>query len=320
MINGRRVGVVLPAYNAATTLARTLAELDREVIDEIVLVDDASTDQTVPVARELGLEPISHELNVGYGGNQKTCYRRVLELGADIIVMVHPDYQYSPLLVPAMASMIAYGEYDLVLGSRILAQNSVARGMPRYKYVANRFLTLVENVFLQQKLSEYHTGLRAFSSTLLAALPFERNSDDFVFDNQIIAQAISVGARIGEVSCPTRYETDSSSINLSRSIQYGVGVLRTCGQYQLHKHGLRRYSFLDLEPGAVQAQPPLPLTRHLRSGTRPTPTASAEAGVRGHWLSETAVYARRTLRTACTTGKAGRLRGMHVSSLPGGRT
>ena len=149
MINGRRVGVVLPAYNAASTLARTLAELDREVIDEIVLVDDASTDQTVPVARELGLEPISHELNVGYGGNQKTCYRRVLELGADIIVMVHPDYQYSPLLVPAMASMIAYGEYDLVLGSRILAQNSVARGMPRYKYVANRFLTLVENVFLQ---------------------------------------------------------------------------------------------------------------------------------------------------------------------------
>src|SRR5689334_17563006 len=256
MINGRRAGVVLPAYNAATTLARTLAELDREVIDEIVLVDDASTDQTVPVARELGLEPISHELNRGYGGNQKTCYRRVLELGADIIVMVHPDYQYSPLLVPAMASMIAYGEYDLVLGSRILAQNSVARGMPRYKYVANRFLTLVENVFLQQKLSEYHTGLRAFSSTLLAALPFERNSDDFVFDNQIIAQAISVGARIGEVSCPTRYETDSSSINLSRSIQYGVGVLRTCGQYQLHKHGLRRYSFLDLEPGAVQARLP----------------------------------------------------------------
>ena len=254
MINGRRVGVVLPAYNAAATLARTLAELDRDVIDEIVLVDDASTDQTVPVARELGLEPISHELNVGYGGNQKTCYRRVLELGADIIVMVHPDYQYSPLLVPAMASMIAYGEYDLVLGSRILAQNSVARGMPRYKYVANRFLTLVENIFLRQKLSEYHTGLRAFSSTLLAALPFERNSDDFVFDNQIIAQAISVGARIGEVSCPTRYETDSSSINLSRSVQYGLGVLRTCGQYQLHKHGFRRYPFLDLEPGAVHAR------------------------------------------------------------------
>jgi glycosyltransferase involved in cell wall biosynthesis len=254
MINGRRIGVVLPAYNAATTLSRTVSELDRDVIDEIVLVDDASTDRTVTLARELGLEPIRHELNRGYGGNQKTCYRQVLKLGADIIVMVHPDYQYSPLLVPAMASMIAYGEYDLVLGSRILAQNSVARGMPRYKYVANRFLTFVENIFLRQKLSEYHTGLRAFSSTLLAGLPFEHNSDDFIFDNQIIAQAIAAGARIGEVSCPTRYETDSSSINLGRSIRYGLGVLRTCGQYQLHKHGLRRYTFLDFESGAVQAR------------------------------------------------------------------
>ncbi len=251
MINGHRIGVVLPAYNAAGTLSRTVAELDRGVIDEIVLVDDASTDQTVALASELGLEPIRHELNVGYGGNQKTCYRRVLELGADIIVMVHPDYQYSPLLVPAMASMIAYGEYDLVLGSRILAQNSVARGMPRYKYVANRFLTFVENVVLRQKLSEYHTGLRAFSSTLLAGLPFERNSDDFVFDNQIIAQAISVGARIGEVSCPTRYAADSSSINLRRSIRYGLGVLRTCGQYRLHKHGLRRYPYLDFDPAKI---------------------------------------------------------------------
>jgi len=254
MINGRRVGVVLPAYNAATTLSRTLSELDRNVIDEIVLVDDASTDHTVTLACELGLEPIRHELNVGYGGNQKTCYRRVLELGADIIVMVHPDYQYSPLLVPAMASMIAYGEYDLVLGSRILAQNSVARGMPRYKYVANRFLTFAENIFLRQKLSEYHTGLRAFSSALLAGLPFERNSDDFVFDNQIIAQAVAAGARIGEVSCPTRYEADSSSINLRRSIRYGLGVLRTCGQYRLHKLGLRRYPYLDFDPAEVLAE------------------------------------------------------------------
>ncbi len=256
MINGRRIGVVLPAYNAAATLARTVAELDREVIDEIVLVDDASTDQTVELARELGLEPIRHELNLGYGGNQKTCYRRALKLGADIIVMVHPDYQYSPLLVPAMASMIAYGEYDLVLGSRILAQNSVARGMPRYKYVANRFLTFVENIFLQQKLSEYHTGLRAFSSTLLADLPFDRNSDDLIFDNQIIAQAISAGARIGEVSCPTRYQTDSSSINLRRSIKYGLGVLRTCGQYRLRKHGLRRYPYLDLDSPSAVPRPP----------------------------------------------------------------
>ncbi|MFY9933459.1 MAG: glycosyltransferase family 2 protein [Streptosporangiaceae bacterium] len=251
MINGRRVGVVLPAYNAEATLSRTVAELDTDVIDEIVLVDDCSTDETVRLARDLGLEPISHQSNLGYGGNQKTCYRRVLELGADIIVMVHPDYQYSPLLVPAMASMIAYGEYDLVLGSRILAQNSVARGMPRYKYVANRFLTAVENVFLQQKLSEYHTGLRAFSSTLLASLPFERNSDDFIFDNQILAQAVAVGARIGEVSCPTRYQAESSSINLRRSIRYGLGVLATSGQYQLHKHGLHRYPYLDFDPEAV---------------------------------------------------------------------
>ena len=255
MINGRRVGVVLPAYNAAATLARTVAELDESVIDDIVLVDDASTDQTVTVARELGLEPIRHEKNLGYGGNQKTCYRRVLELGADIIVMVHPDYQYSPLLVPAMASMIAYGEYDVVLGSRILAQNSIARGMPRYKYVANRFLTFVENEFLQQKLSEYHTGLRAFSSKLLAELPFERNSDDFVFDNQILAQAIAAGARIGEVSCPTRYQTDSSSINLRRSIKYGFGVLRTCGQYRLHRYGLRSYPYLDFDPVAASGRP-----------------------------------------------------------------
>ncbi len=247
MLNGRRIGVVLPAYNAEATLSRTAAELDRGLIDEIVLVDDASTDRTVALARNLGLDPIRHESNLGYGGNQKTCYRRALELGVDIIVMVHPDYQYSPRLVPAMASMIAYGEYDLVLGSRILAQNPVARGMPRYKYVANRFLTLVENLMLGQKLSEYHTGLRAFSSTLLAGMPYERNSDDFVFDSQIIAQAIAAGARIGELSCPTRYEADSSSINLRRSIRYGVGVLRTCGQYWLHKRGFRQVGYLDFD-------------------------------------------------------------------------
>jgi glycosyltransferase involved in cell wall biosynthesis len=268
MINGRRIGVVLPAYNAEATLERTVAELDQEVIDEIVLVDDASTDQTVTLARSLGLEPVKHELNLGYGGNQKTCYRRVLELGADIIVMVHPDYQYSPLLVPAMASMIAYGEYDLVLGSRILAQNSVARGMPRYKYVANRCLTLVENICLRQKLSEYHTGLRAFSSTLLAGLPFERNSDDFVFDNQILAQAIAAGARIGEVSCPTRYQTESSSINLRRSIRYGLGVLRTCEQYWLNKHGVRHYDYLDVDPAVVLAQLPATGTAKVRESAR----------------------------------------------------
>ncbi len=247
---------MLPAYNAEATLSQTVAEFDRAVVDEVVLVNDASTDQTVTLARRLGLEPIRHERNLGYGGNQKTCYRRALELGADIVVMVHPDYQYSPLLVPAMASMIAYGEYDLVLGSRILAQNPVAGGMPRYKYAANRFLTLVENIVLAQKLSEYHTGLRAFSHALLAAVPFERNSDDFVFDNQIIAQAIAAGARIGELSCPTRYQADSSSIDLASSIRYGLGVLRTSAEYRLHKRGVRRYSYLDLDPARTVVRLP----------------------------------------------------------------
>src|SRR5579859_3216480 len=216
VINSKRVAVIMPAYNAAATLSRTVAEIDRNIVDDLVLVDDASTDQTVPLARHLGLDPIRHDVNKGYGGNQKTCYRRALQLGADIVVMVHPDYQYSPRLVPAMAAMIAYGEYDMVLGSRILAQNSVARGMPRYKYISNRFLTLVENLALSQKLSEYHTGLRAFSRDLLAGLPVDLDSDDFVFDNQIITQAIVAGARIGEVSCPTRYMDEASSINLRR--------------------------------------------------------------------------------------------------------
>jgi glycosyltransferase involved in cell wall biosynthesis len=246
----------MPAYNAEMTLVRTVADLDRKIVDEIVLVDDASTDQTVELARRLELEPLRHERNLGYGGNQKTCYRRALELRADIIVMVHPDYQYTPLLVPAMASMIAYGVYDFVLGSRILAQDTVAGGMPRHKFVANRVLTLVENVVLGQKLSEYHTGLRAFSRALLAALPFERNSDDFVFDNQIIVQAIAAGARIGELSCPTRYAGDSSSIDLSRSIRYGLGVLRTCGEYRLNQWGLRRYPYLDLDPARMLARDP----------------------------------------------------------------
>jgi glycosyltransferase involved in cell wall biosynthesis len=275
VLNGHRIAVVMPAYNAEATLARTLSELDRHLIDEVVLVDDASTDETVALAGRLGLEPISHERNLGYGGNQKTCYRRALELGADIVVMVHPDYQYSPLLVPAMASMIAYGEYDLVLGSRILAQSPVARGMPRYKYAANRFLTLAENIVLRQKLSEYHTGLRAFSRSLLAAVPFERNSDDFVFDNQILVQSLAAGARIGELSCPTRYQADSSSINLRRSIRYGVGVLQTSVQYRLHQRRLRRYSYLDIDPARV-----LP-DRDAAHDAAGAPAAEAEPASRG---------------------------------------
>ena len=257
MLNGRRIAVVMPAYNAETTLLRTVTDLDRAVVDEVVIVDDASTDRTIALARRLGLAPIRHERNVGYGGNQKTCYRRAIGLGADIIVMVHPDYQYTPLLVPAMASMIAYGVYDFVLGSRILAQDAVARGMPRYKFAANRVLTMVENFVLAQKLSEYHTGLRAFSRTLLTALPFERNSDGFIFDNQIIVQAIAAGARIGELSCPTRYAADSSSIDLANSIRYGLGVVRTCAEYRLHQWGLRRYAYLELQPAALRVQVPV---------------------------------------------------------------
>ena len=198
MLNSKHVAVVLPARNAEKTLRRTVEELDREVVDELILVDDASHDGTFVLAEKLGLRTHRHHEVRGYGGNQKSCYRLALELDADVVVMVHPDYQYSPRLVPAMATMIAFGEYDLVLGSRILAQHSVEKGMPRYKYVANRVLTLFQNVVMHEKLSEYHTGLRAFSRELLAAIPFDRNSDDFVFDNQIIAQALIAGARVGE--------------------------------------------------------------------------------------------------------------------------
>ena len=252
-MNSRRVAVIMPAYNAAETLSRVVSEFDRDIIDELVLVDDCSTDTTVEVARQLGLDPIRHDVNKGYGGNQKTCYGRALELGADIIVMIHPDYQYSPRLAPAMAAMIAYGEYDMVLGSRILAQKTVARGMPAYKYVANRFLTATENVLLGQKLSEYHTGLRAFSAGLLASLPVDRNSDDFVFDNQMIAQAIVAGARVGELSCPTRYMDEASSINLRRSIKYGLGVLKTSADGWKARHGLARPHYLDFDPATERA-------------------------------------------------------------------
>ena len=237
---------MLPAYNAESTLRRTVDELDRRIVDDVILVDDASTDRTIEAAAELGLVCVRHPVNRGYGGNQKTCYRTAFDRGADIVVMVHPDYQYSPLLVPAMAAMIAYGEYDFVLGSRILTQNAVARGMPRYKYVSNRVLTLLENLVLRQKLSEYHTGLRAYSRELLDAIPFDSNSDDFVFDNQVIVQALAAGARIGELSCPTRYNADASSINFTRSVRYGLGVLKTAGEYRAHVSGARSYPYLNV--------------------------------------------------------------------------
>jgi glycosyltransferase involved in cell wall biosynthesis len=231
MIGGRRVAVVLPAFRAGKTLERTVAEIPREVVDEVLLVDDASDDDTVEVGRRLGLRTFVHPRNLGYGGNQKTCYREALKLGADIVVMLHPDYQYSPRLVGAMAHMVASGHYDVVLGSRILAQSARDGGMPLYKYVANRFLTLAQNWLMRQKLSEYHTGYRAFSRKVLESLPLEANSDDFVFDNQMLCQAIDAGFRVGEVSCPTRYFPEASSINFRRSVVYGLGVLGCALKY-----------------------------------------------------------------------------------------
>ena len=248
MLNERRVAVVLPAYNAASTIEQVVSEIDRSVIDDLLVVDDGSTDGTVAVAQRLGLAPIVHDHNVGYGGNQKTCYAAALAKGADVVLMLHPDYQYSPRLVVPMAGMIAYGEYDMVLGSRILAQRAVERGMPRYKYLANRALTLFENLAVGDKLSEYHTGLRAYSRELLVGLPLDRNSDDFVFDNQLIMQAMVANARIGEMSCPTRYFPEASSIGFTRSVVYGLGVVRTAFQYRNHVSGRRRYPYLEVTP------------------------------------------------------------------------
>jgi glycosyltransferase involved in cell wall biosynthesis len=235
MIDGRRLVVVMPAYNAAETLKRTYDELPHALVDEVILVDDQSRDTTVEVANALGLQVHVHPQNQGYGGNQKTCYRLALDLGADIVVMLHPDYQYSPRLVSAMAGMVASGHYELVLGSRILGGGALAGGMPRYKYVANRVLTAFENLLLGAKLSEYHTGLRAYSRRLLEALPLDRNSDDFVFDNELIAQAHFFGFPIGEISCPTRYFPEASSIGFWRSCRYGFGVLRVACGYRLAK-------------------------------------------------------------------------------------
>jgi glycosyltransferase involved in cell wall biosynthesis len=239
MINRKRIIVVLPAYNAERTLEATVRELP-ETVDEIILVDDQSSDQTVSLARRLGLTVIVHERNRGYGGNQKTCYRAALDRGADVVVMNHPDYQYSPLLVTALASMVAYGVYDLALGSRILVGGARKGGMPLYKYIANRSLTAFQNLLTGAALSEYHTGYRAFDRGLLEALPLADNSEDFVFDNQILAQAVVYGARIGEVSCPTRYFPEASSINLHRSIVYGFGVLKTSVECLLARLGIYR--------------------------------------------------------------------------------
>jgi glycosyltransferase involved in cell wall biosynthesis len=233
MLNGQTIVVVMPAYNAAKTLVRTYENIPRDVVDDIILVDDASHDDTVRVARDLGLPCFVHEENRGYGANQKTCYARALERGAEIVVMLHPDYQYPPQLVTPMAAMIASGEYDVVLASRILGGQALKGGMPHYKYLSNRLLTLLQNFLVGAKLSEYHTGYRAFSSAVLRALPLERNSDDFVFDNQMLMQVLAWSYRIGEISCAARYFPEASSINFKRSVIYGLGVLRSALSYRL---------------------------------------------------------------------------------------
>jgi glycosyltransferase involved in cell wall biosynthesis len=248
VILGRRVTIVLPAYNAEATLERTIAEIPRDVVDDVILTDDASRDHTAELSRRLGLHTIQHDKNRGYGGNQKTCYTAALARGADIVVMLHPDYQYSPKLVTAMASMIASGHYAVVLASRILGKGALAGGMPMYKYIANRGLTFVENVLAGQKLSEYHTGYRAWDRRVLEQLPLLRCSDDFVFDNQMLAQAIRAGFDIGEISCPTRYFEEASSINFRRSVTYGLGVLKTAGELWLDRKGLVKSPLFADEP------------------------------------------------------------------------
>jgi len=240
MIDNKKICVVLPAYNAGRTLERTLREIPMDVVDDIILVDDFSADDTVEVARRHNLFVSRHERNKGYGGNQKTCYRLALERGADLVIMLHPDYQYSPKLLLPMASLLGSGFFDVVLGSRILGVGALAGGMPLYKYISNRALTLIQNLLVGHKLSEYHTGYRGFTRQVLEDLPLDCNSDDFVFDNEMLSQAIYRGFRIGEVSCPTSYFPEASSINFRRSVTYGTGVLKTALAFRLASMGLDR--------------------------------------------------------------------------------
>jgi glycosyltransferase involved in cell wall biosynthesis len=252
MINGKRIVIVLPAYNAEKTLETTVRELP-DLVDACILVDDHSKDATVALAQKLGLQVFVHDRNYGYGRNQQTCYREALSAGADVIIMVHPDYQYTPLLVTAMASMVAYGVYDVVLGSRIIGGTALRGGMPLYKYIFNRLLTAFENLFLGVKLSEYHTGYRAFSRQVLTELPLAENSDDFVFDNQMLAQCVHFGFRIGEVSCPTKYFDEASSINFRRSVTYGLGVLATTLQFALQRAGLGKFRIFSPKGRKLEA-------------------------------------------------------------------
>ncbi|MDR2921486.1 MAG: glycosyltransferase family 2 protein [Tannerella sp.] len=242
MIREKVIAIVMPAYNAEKTLEQTYAEIPFDIVDHVILVDDASSDETSELAKKLGIHHvIKHEKNKGYGGNQKTCYDKALEIGADIVVMLHPDYQYTPLLISSICYMIANGLYPVVIASRILGKGAIKGGMPRYKYIANRLLTLTQNMLMSQKLSEYHTGYRAFTREVLGAVDYHQNSDDFVFDNQMLAQIFFKGFTIGEVSCPTKYFEEASSINLRRSIKYGLGVLGVSFAYRLQKMKLATF-------------------------------------------------------------------------------
>lgn len=269
MLDGKKIFVVMPAYNAARTLSQTIRDLPRAIVDGVLLVDDHSSDATVELARQMGLTTFVHNSNIGYGRNQKTCYREALKRGADIVVMLHPDYQYSPKLVTAMAGMIACGEYDMVLASRILGGGALGGGMPVYKYISNRFLTLFQNILLSAKLSEYHSGYRAFSRQVLNSLPLEENSDDFVFDNEMLAQIIFMRYRIGEISCPTKYFPEASSINFGRSVKYGLGVLATSLKFRLQKMGLGKFRIFNrhgrklFEDYYHEVKDPVPETGHI---------------------------------------------------------
>jgi len=245
MIANHKICVVLPAYNAARTLEKTFREIPADVVDDVILVDDASTDETMPLARNLGVFAVRHDYNKGYGGNQKTCYRLALERGADIVIMLHPDYQYTPKLLLPMASLLCSGLFDVVLGSRILGTGALAGGMPLYKYMANRGLTFVQNILLGHKLSEYHTGYRGFTRSVIESLPLERNSNDYIFDNQMLSQVIYRGFRVGEISCPARYFPEASSINFHRSVIYGLGVLKTSINFRMARLGFDRGTIFE---------------------------------------------------------------------------
>jgi glycosyltransferase involved in cell wall biosynthesis len=288
MIGGLKIAVILPAYNAGRTLEQTYREIPLDVVDDVILVDDASTDDTTAIAERLGIHTIIHARNGGYGANQKSCYAIALARGADVVVMLHPDYQYSPKLLPAMAGMIASGHYDAVLASRILGGGALAGGMPRYKYVANRLLTAFQNLLMGGKLSEYHTGYRAWSRRVLEQLPLAGCSDDFLFDNQMIALAMWAGFRVGEISCPTKYFPHASSINFRRSCVYGLGVLRTALSYRLSRWGLIKSPLFAAEGRQLPQVPPVPSMTVVEpvAGDRTAPQSARTGGRKRERVTE----------------------------------